>query len=130
MGANIRLDAVLHTKSNEKYGGMPLVSQARIEANRNNSRRSTGPTSAIGKSRSRFNALKHGMTAKTQVLPSEDPALFHEGIDRWIDRCPAANEPERKLIERAAGLHGSLTGWICAGVAAVGASARCLAARV
>ena len=67
-----------------------MVSQARIEANRNNSRRSTGPTSAIGKSRSRFNALKHGMTAKTQVLPSEDPALFRAEIDGWIAGCPAA----------------------------------------
>ena len=51
-------------------------SAAKIEANRRNSQRSKGPTSDAGKSRSRYNALKHGMTAKTVLLPGDDPEVF------------------------------------------------------
>jgi hypothetical protein len=39
------------------------ASSARAEANRRNAEKSTGPKTADGKAKSRFNALKHGMTA-------------------------------------------------------------------
>ena len=42
---------------------------AQVEANRRNAKKSTGPRTADGKSRSRFNALKHGMTAQIVLLP-------------------------------------------------------------
>jgi hypothetical protein len=51
-----------------------MASPAQIEANRRNSQKSTGPTSAAGKAVSRFNALKSGIDAKSQVIPGEDPA--------------------------------------------------------
>ena len=47
-------------------------SSARAEANRRNAQKSTGPRTAEGKARARFNALKHGMTARSPVLPEED----------------------------------------------------------
>jgi hypothetical protein len=50
-----------------------MASPAQIAANRSNSLRSTGPTSATGKAVSRFNALKSGIDAKSLVIPGEDP---------------------------------------------------------
>ena len=54
----------------------PATTSKRAEASRHNGRKSRGPKTAEGKSRSRFNALNHGMRAKTIVLPGED-ADFH-----------------------------------------------------
>ena len=48
------------------------TSQARINANRMNSQRSTGPTSEAGKQRSRRNGLKHGLTGTGIVLAEQD----------------------------------------------------------
>ncbi len=45
-------------------------------ANRANAKKSTGPKSENGKSVSRMNALKHGLTAKTNVIGDEDPEEF------------------------------------------------------
>ena len=53
---------------------MPTLSQ--IEANRRNSQKSTGPRSSEGKAISRFNALKSGVNAKSQVIPGEDASAL------------------------------------------------------
>ncbi|MHB2166335.1 hypothetical protein [Alsobacter sp. R-9] len=54
-----------------------MASQKRIEANRRNAQRSTGPRSADGKARSRLNALKHGLSASLPavVATAETAAL-------------------------------------------------------
>ena len=60
-------------------GGITQMASARqIEANRKNARKCTGPTSPEGKTRSKFNGLKHGLTAATVVLPYEDEIAYHE----------------------------------------------------
>ena len=51
-----------------------MATLRQIEANRRNSQQSTGPRTAEGNSVTRFNALKTGITAKSQVIPGEDPA--------------------------------------------------------
>src|SRR4030095_592811 len=53
-----------------------MASPAQINANRAHARKSTGPSSAEGKSASRFNALKHGIDAASVVIPGEDPADY------------------------------------------------------
>jgi hypothetical protein len=52
------------------------VSEARISANRRNAQHSTGPRTEEGKSRSRANALQHGLCA-TIVVP-ESPELIEK----------------------------------------------------
>ena len=44
------------------------ASEARINANRQNSLKSTGPKTSEGKERSRQNGLKHGMTGQGVVV--------------------------------------------------------------
>ena len=53
-----------------------MATPAQIAANRANAQKSTGPTSAEGKSISRFNALKHGLDAQSLIIPGEDPAAY------------------------------------------------------
>lgn len=48
-----------------------MATQKQAKANRRNAQHSTGPRSKQGKSRVAFNALKHGLTAKHEVLPDE-----------------------------------------------------------
>jgi hypothetical protein len=49
-----------------------MVSNAQILANQANAKLSTGPATDAGKQRSRFNALRHGLTSSKIVLPHED----------------------------------------------------------
>jgi hypothetical protein len=74
----------------------------RAEINRRNAQKSTGPRTPEGKNRSKFNALKHGMSARTLVLPGEDPAAFQDRIDTWTASLGPENELEQYLAEQAA----------------------------
>lgn len=58
--------------------GIRMSSTAKISANRENARKSTGPTTERGKSKSRLNALKLGIYATTPVLPGEDEEAYQE----------------------------------------------------
>ena len=78
-------------------------SAAKIEANRRNSQKSKGPTTDAGKARSRYNALKHGMTAKTVLLPGDDPQEFAGRLRYLQDDLQARNSLEAVVIERLAG---------------------------
>ncbi len=79
------------------------TSKAKVEANRRNAQKSRGPTSADGKARSRYNALKHGMTAKTVLLPGDDPQEFAGRLRYLQDDLQARNSLEAVVIERLAG---------------------------
>src|SRR5882724_11319377 len=55
-----------------------MATPAQINANRANAQKSTGPRSPEGKSASRFNALQHGLDAKSVIIPGEDPAEYEQ----------------------------------------------------
>ena len=78
-----------------------VTSSKRVEANRKNAASSTGPRSATGKCRSRFNAVKHGMAARLPVLPGEDPEAFRAHRDAWTAELQPRGQVERQLVERA-----------------------------
>ncbi len=66
-----------------------------------NAQKSTGPRTPEGKSRSRFNAVKHGMTAKTLVLPDEDADVLQMRVETWIADLQPQNDVEQYLGEQA-----------------------------
>ncbi len=80
----------------------PPTSQKRIDANRQNSTKSTGPRSSEGKSRSRFNGLKHGLAATVAVLPGEDSAAFQARADAVVESFGPQNQVEFDLLMRVA----------------------------
>jgi hypothetical protein len=53
-----------------------MATSARNIANIANAKHSTGPRSGEGKQRASQNARRHGLTAKTLVLDTEDQAAF------------------------------------------------------
>src|SRR5437762_2119112 len=83
-----------------------MASQAQIDANIRNSKRSTGPKSDAGRSRAALNALKDGSHAKTvrRVLPQENAVELDGRIDRWIIDLKPRNDAERELVTLAAEL--------------------------
>ena len=60
----------------------------RTAINRANSQHSTGPRTDAGKQRSSLNALRHGLTAASAVLPSEDPAAYDATSPQLLRRIP------------------------------------------
>src|SRR4051812_15419493 len=66
-----------------------MTAAERAENSRRNGRKSRGPKTPEGKNRSKFNALRHGLRAKTVVLPGEDAQAYQGQIDSWTaDRRP------------------------------------------
>jgi hypothetical protein len=60
-----------------------------LEANRRNAQQSTGPRTEIGKKTSSLNALRHGLTARVVVLPTEDLAAYKCFSDEFlVDLAP------------------------------------------
>jgi hypothetical protein len=80
------------------------LSSKRIAANRRNARKSTGPRTTSGKARSRMNALKHGLDARTLILPGEDEAAYRARLDAFQAEVRPRNSLEESLVERAARL--------------------------
>jgi len=74
----------------------------RAEINRSNARNSTGPRSDAGKQRSSQNALSHGLTARTAVLPSEDPAAYELHCRQFHNEYQPASPTETQLVQELA----------------------------
>src|SRR5208337_2718697 len=76
-----------------------MSSLKQIEANRLNAQKSTGPRSPEGKAAVRFNALKSGIDAKSQVVPGEDPAALELLTAEYYDRYQPATPEVRALVD-------------------------------
>jgi hypothetical protein len=74
----------------------------RATINRANSQYSTGPRTEAGKQRSSQNALRHGLTACTAVLPTEDPATYEQHCRQFENEYQPATQTETQLVQELA----------------------------
>ena len=80
------------------------TSQARIEANRRNAQKSTGPRTPEGKAKSSRNRLVHGLRANKHLILDDDPADFLLLLQDFIDRFQPVGE-----VKRTRPAHGRLS---------------------
>jgi len=81
-----------------------MTSFRRIEANRRNARKSTGPNTEEGKRRSRCNAVRHGLAAETVIGALEDAEDYKAFEAAIIADYDAQSAVERELVLRLASL--------------------------
>lgn len=77
-----------------------MTSQAKIDANRENAKRSTGPKTPEGKAASRMNAVKHGLLASFPLIPGEEGDRLLEYREAMIKTLKPEGELEMHLVER------------------------------
>jgi hypothetical protein len=77
-----------------------MISQRKLEANRRNAAKSTGPRTAEGKHKVRFNAVTHGLTAATVVLPHEDEEAYRDRLEAWTAELKPPGKLGQYLVER------------------------------
>jgi hypothetical protein len=73
-----------------------------VEANRRNALKSTGPTPVDGKIKSRANGLKHGLTGRGIVLPTEDAEEVDARFEALAAEMKPKSEMARQLVLRMA----------------------------
>ncbi len=78
------------------------VSVFRATINRENAQHSTGPRTVEGKRRSSQNALQHGLTATSAVLPTEDPATYQHHCLTFHNEYQPATPTETHLVQELA----------------------------
>jgi hypothetical protein len=74
----------------------------RASVNRANSQLSTGPRTAAGKQTSSQNAVTHGLTSRSPVLATEDPAAYQHHCRQFLDEYQPATPTESHLTQQLA----------------------------
>ncbi|WZO96875.1 hypothetical protein EP7_003880 [Isosphaeraceae bacterium EP7] len=78
------------------------VSQRRIDANRRNAQKSTGPKTEEGKARSRRNSLIHGLAGNGVVVPENEAQAVRERGEQLVSSLRPMNAFEMGLVETIA----------------------------
>ena len=76
------------------------ISEARLRANRLNSKRSTGPRTQEGKSASSQNARTHGLSAQTLPLIGNDSRRFKKMAAQFRDFYGPEDAVEEDIVDR------------------------------
>src|ERR1022692_4073971 len=84
----------------DTQGPITMATEAQANANRKNSKKSTGPRTPEGKTISSRNSLVHGMTSGKFLPPDGDPDEFFQLLDQFRDRFQPFDQAEDALVER------------------------------
>jgi hypothetical protein len=75
------------------------ISDAKLAANRANSKLSTGAKTQATKDKSKMNAQTHGLCSQAALLPSEDPIVYQAFIESIFAQWSPATDQENRLTE-------------------------------
>jgi hypothetical protein len=78
------------------------ISEARLRANRENAKKSTGPRTKEGKQRSWLNARRHSILAQVIHLPKEDMAAYNKFTSDYVASLASAGTVEIQLAHACA----------------------------
>src|ERR1700676_4595780 len=78
------------------------MNSSRAEASRLNGAKSRGPKTENGRRASSLNAIKHGLTAETVVLPNESEGEYEAALTEYLLHFTPANQPEADLVRQLA----------------------------
>ena len=76
-----------------------LIGNDRAAINRSNAQNSTGPRTEAGKQRSKLNALRHGLTGQTVVLPTEDHSAYERHSQSFLNQYHPKDATETQLVQ-------------------------------
>ena len=80
------------------------ISEARSAASRENGQKSHGATSPEGKAKSRFNAVKCGLTGNFVLVTAEDAPRYHTHISDYQTQFQPVGPEESALVQSIADL--------------------------
>lgn len=83
---------------------MPAISEARLNANRRNALKSTGPRTPEGKAKASLNAVRHALTAQRVTSMDESPEAFEAVRQQLYDEWRPASVLEIALVDQIAEL--------------------------
>ncbi len=75
------------------------VTLNRAAVNKANAQKSTGPRTEAGKQRSSLNALHHGLTGQTVVLPTEDHSAYERHSQSFLHEYRPKDATETQLVQ-------------------------------
>lgn len=77
-----------------------MITDRKIEANRRNAQKSTGPRTLTGKAIACMNALKHGLCARKPLLPGDDEAEYVRFAAELVDHFRPDNPVRAIQVEQ------------------------------
>ena len=85
----------------DRAAGPDTINRAihRAAVNKANAQKSTGPRTEAGKQRSSLNALRHGLTGQTVVLPTEDHSAYQRHSHAFLDEYQPKGATESQLVQ-------------------------------
>jgi hypothetical protein len=81
-----------------------MATEAQVQANRLNAKKSTGPRTAAGKAAVAQNAVRHGFLSRLDVIRGEEQAEFDLFREQMLGELAPAGVMETMLAERIVGL--------------------------
>jgi len=90
---------MVYSQPGENHSMSSALNVVQIEANRRNAQQSTGPRTEIGKQTSSLNALRHGLTSRIVVLPTEDLAAYKRFSEEFLVDLAPATFTERQFAQ-------------------------------
>jgi len=80
---------------------IPCTSEVKIQANRQNAKKSTGPKTSQGKRNASRNALKHGIFSSVVVSDPEEQRLYDNLVTELCNEYAPVGAREQMALEKA-----------------------------